>query len=78
MNSTPIRSDYEPPIESRLGARELQSKYPLEMISAKSHDSMNSTFGNQAAALSQTSTLFLHSDDAQKRGIRDRRSCPDV
>jgi anaerobic selenocysteine-containing dehydrogenase len=75
---------YEPPIESRLGARELQSKYPLEMISAKSHDSMNSTFGNQAAALSQTSTLFLHSDDAQKRGIHtgdrvqmfnDRGSC---
>jgi len=75
---------YEPPVESRLGAESLRSKYPLEMISAKSHDSMNSTFGNQQSALRQTSTLFLHSEDAQKRGIRtgdrvqmfnDRGSC---
>jgi anaerobic selenocysteine-containing dehydrogenase len=76
--------DYEPPIESRLGARELQSKYPLEMISAKSHDSMNSTFGNHRSAERQTSILFLHEEDARQRGIltgdrvqmfNDRGSC---
>jgi anaerobic selenocysteine-containing dehydrogenase len=76
--------DYEPPVESRLGAKTLQSKYPLEMISAKSHDSMNSTFGNQSSAMRQTSTLFLHEQDARRRGIltgdrvqifNDRGSC---
>ena len=61
--------DYAPPVESRLGAKELQSKYPLEMISAKSHDSMNSTFGNEPSAIRQTCTLFLHQQDARRRGI---------
>jgi anaerobic selenocysteine-containing dehydrogenase len=61
--------DYQPPIESRLGAVELRARFPLELISAKSHDSMNSTFGNQPAAAAQTSTLFLHVDDARSRGI---------
>jgi anaerobic selenocysteine-containing dehydrogenase len=61
--------DYQPPIESRLGAQELRARFPLELISAKSHDSMNSTFGNQPAAAAQTSTLFLHVDDASSRGI---------
>jgi anaerobic selenocysteine-containing dehydrogenase len=76
--------DYVPPVESRLGAKELRSKYPLEMISAKSHDSMNSTFGNQRSAEQQTSTLLLHESDARPRGIskgdrvqvfNDRGSC---
>jgi anaerobic selenocysteine-containing dehydrogenase len=76
--------DYAPPVESRLGAHELQSKYPLEMISAKSHDSMNSTFGNERSAMRQTSTVFLHEQDARRRGIstgdrvqmfNDRGSC---
>jgi len=61
--------DYQPPVESRLGSQELRSLYPLEMISAKSHDSMNSTFGNQAWADRQTSVLYLHSEDAVKRAI---------
>src|SRR5260370_17566743 len=61
--------DYAPPVESRLGAQDLRARYPLEMVSAKSDDSMNSTFGNQAAAKAQTSTLFLHTDDASARSI---------
>ncbi len=61
--------DYQPPVESRLGSQELNSLYPLEMISAKSHDSMNSTFGNQPYAERQTSVLYLHEDDARKRAI---------
>jgi len=76
--------DYQPPIESRLGASELRGRFPLELISSKSHDSMNSTFGNDSSARSQTSTLFLHDDDARSRGIgngdlvrvfNDRGSC---
>jgi anaerobic selenocysteine-containing dehydrogenase len=61
--------DYQPPVESRLGAPELRSRFPLELISAKSHDSMNSTFGNDRSAVEQTSTLFLHVEDASARGI---------
>jgi anaerobic selenocysteine-containing dehydrogenase len=61
--------DYQPPIESRLGAPDLRSRFPLELVSAKSHDSMNSTFGNERWAQGQTSTLFLHGDDARARGI---------
>ncbi len=61
--------DYQPPIESRLGAEELRAKFPLEMISAKSHDSMNSTFGNQSWTHRQTSVLFLNRVDAEPRGI---------
>jgi anaerobic selenocysteine-containing dehydrogenase len=76
--------DYKPPVESRLGAPELRSRFPLELISAKSHDSMNSTFGNASAAQSETSTLFLHAEDARARNIgngdlvrvfNDRGSC---
>jgi anaerobic selenocysteine-containing dehydrogenase len=61
--------DYQPPVESRLGATELRSRYPLELISAKSDDSMNSTFGNHPSARSQTSLVFLNETDARPRGI---------
>lgn len=61
--------EYQPPTESRLGAPELRARFPLELISAKSHDSMNSTFGNERSADAQTSTLFLHDEDARLRGI---------
>jgi anaerobic selenocysteine-containing dehydrogenase len=60
---------YQPPTESRLGAEELRSRFPLEMISSKSHDSMNSTFGNRPWTQGQTSTLFMHTADAEPRGI---------
>jgi anaerobic selenocysteine-containing dehydrogenase len=63
--------NYRPPIESRLGAPELRARFPLELISAKSHDSMNSTFGNEHSAEGQTSTLFLHDQDARSRGIEN-------
>src|SRR5579871_240202 len=45
--------EYQPPVESRLGDPALRAQYPLELISAKSHDSMNSTFGNQSNAREQ-------------------------
>ncbi len=76
--------DYQPPLESRLGASELRSRYPLELISSKSDDSMNSTFGNHPSTQGETSMLLLHEQDARPRGIstgdrvrifNDRGSC---
>jgi len=61
--------DYEPPLESRQGAEALRSLYPLEMVSAKSHDSMNSTFGNRPWAQRETSVLQMNRSDAVERGI---------
>jgi anaerobic selenocysteine-containing dehydrogenase len=76
--------DYQPPVESRHGDTELRRKYPLELVSAKNDDSMNSTFGHRDAVNLQTSTLHLTAEDAAPRGIQtsdqvrvfnDRGSC---
>ena len=61
--------EYAPPAESRLGDEGLRRKYPLEFLSSKNDDSMNSTFGNRAAVDEQTSVLHLHPRDAEARGI---------
>ena len=61
--------EYVPPIESRFGSSELVSRYPLELISSKNDDSMNSTFGNRPATDAQTSRLAMHATDAAARGI---------
>jgi anaerobic selenocysteine-containing dehydrogenase len=45
------------------------AKYPLELISPKNDDSMNSTFGNRPDTDRQTATLALHTADAAERGI---------
>lgn len=63
--------DFEPPVESRAGDRDLLSRYPLEMISPKNDDSMNSTFGNRPDTDASTATLTIHPVDAAKRGIAD-------
>jgi anaerobic selenocysteine-containing dehydrogenase len=60
---------YEPPIESRFGETSLQRRFPLELISPKNHDSMNSTFGNRPDVDAQTSVATIHPDDAAPRGI---------
>jgi anaerobic selenocysteine-containing dehydrogenase len=62
--------DYTPPIESRFGDESLWRKYPLEMVSSKNDDSMNSTFGNRDSVDKQTSVLHIATDDAEPRGIR--------
>jgi anaerobic selenocysteine-containing dehydrogenase len=76
--------DYTPPVESRHGDTELRRKYPLEMVSAKNDDSMNSTFGNRDGVDLQTAALHLCAEDAVARGIQsgdqvrvfnDRGSC---
>jgi anaerobic selenocysteine-containing dehydrogenase len=61
---------YCPPVESRLGDEALRAKFPLEMISPKNDDSMNSTFGNRPDVDRQTAVATLHPLDAQKRHIR--------
>jgi anaerobic selenocysteine-containing dehydrogenase len=75
---------YTPPVESRHGDQELRGKYPLELISPKNDDSMNSTFGHRDAVDLQTATLHLSAADAERRGIHtsdqvrlynDRGSC---
>src|SRR5207245_2338305 len=53
--------DYTPPVESRFGSGSLAAKYPLELISPKNDDSMNSTFGNRPDTDQQTSMLALNS-----------------
>jgi anaerobic selenocysteine-containing dehydrogenase len=61
--------DYTPPVESRHGDQALRTKYPLELISPKNDDSMNSTFGHRDAVDLQTSVLHLNAADAAARGI---------
>ena len=62
--------DYLPPIESRLGDAALSKRFPLEMISSKNDDSMNSTFGNRTKVDADTAVLHLHTSDAVKRKIQ--------
>lgn len=61
---------YTPPDESRLGAN-AQPAYPLELVSSKSHDSMNSTFGHRDEVDAQTAVLRMHPLDAALRGLLD-------
>jgi len=61
--------EYVPPVESRHGDAALRAKFPLEIISPKNDDSMNSTFGNRDAVDAQTATLHISGDDAAVRGI---------
>jgi anaerobic selenocysteine-containing dehydrogenase len=63
--------DFTPPVESRAGDPELLARYPLELVSAKNDDSMNSTFGNRPDTDRQTATLVIHPEDALPRGIAD-------
>ena len=62
--------DFTPPVESRHGSAALRSKYPIELISPKNDDSMNSTFGHRDSVDFQTTVLHLNAADAARRGIR--------
>jgi anaerobic selenocysteine-containing dehydrogenase len=62
--------DYEPPEESRLGS-EASPDYPLELVSSKNHDSLNSSFGFREEVDQQTSVVEIHPSDAAPRGIED-------
>ena len=76
--------EYTPPVESRYGGTALSARYPLELISPKNDDSMNSTFGYRPDTDQQTSVLEIHAQDAASRAIatgdqvrvfNDRGSC---
>ena len=62
--------DYTPPVESRHGDAALRRRYPLEMISPKNDDSMNSTFGHRDRADRETTTVHLNAADAARRAIQ--------
>lgn len=62
---------YVPPIESRLGDAELLRRYPLEMISPKVDQGLNSTFGNRPEVDAATSLLHMNTTDAAARAIRE-------
>ena len=61
--------EYVPPVESRLGVEGRAGRYPLELISSKHAEGMNSTFGNRADVDRETSRLRLHQEDAGRREI---------
>jgi anaerobic selenocysteine-containing dehydrogenase len=58
---------YEPPIESRLGAG--AARFPLELITPKGDDAMNSTFGNRPEVDAASSVLSIDAEDAAARSI---------
>ena len=66
---SPKDLDYVPPVESRHGDAVLRQSFPLELISPKNHDSMNSTFGNRLDVDRQTAILHISTADAASRGI---------
>ncbi|MFL6464800.1 MAG: molybdopterin-dependent oxidoreductase [Bryobacteraceae bacterium] len=75
---------YVPPVESRLGSAEMNKRFPLELISSKNDDSVNSTFGHRTDVDRETAKLSINPHDAAQRGIvegmlvrafNDRGSC---
>ncbi len=71
-------------MESRFGDSHLAHRYPLELVSGKNDDSLNSTFGHRDEVDKQTAILSIHPRDAEARRIlngsfvrafNDRGSC---
>lgn len=60
---------YEPPVESRQGDAALRELYPLELVSPKTGDGMNSTFGHRDTVDRSQEVAVLHARDAGERGI---------
>jgi anaerobic selenocysteine-containing dehydrogenase len=60
---------YTPPVESRHGDQALKSRFPLELISPKGDDNMNSTMATRPENNTRNGTLTLHPADAAIRGI---------
>jgi anaerobic selenocysteine-containing dehydrogenase len=61
---------YTPPVESRHGDGSLRMRFPLELISPKNDDNMNSTMGSRPENNASNGSLTLHPSDALSRGIR--------
>jgi anaerobic selenocysteine-containing dehydrogenase len=61
--------DYTPPIESRHGDPVLKARFPLEMISPKGDDNMNSTLASRQENNTTNGRITLHPADAATRNI---------
>ncbi|MCP5120207.1 MAG: molybdopterin-dependent oxidoreductase, partial [bacterium] len=57
---SPDGLEYSPPVESRLGDSDLRLRYPLELVSPKADNGLNSTFGNREEVDGETATLAMH------------------
>ena len=66
-----LRAEYVPPVEVADGA--LAERFPLAMITPKTHLFLNSTFANQKRQHSAQPSpeVVVHPDDAQSREIED-------
>jgi anaerobic selenocysteine-containing dehydrogenase len=60
--------DYRPPEESRRGMGP-RDRYPLEMVSSKNNNSMNSTFGYRPDVDRETAVAQMNPADANRRSI---------
>jgi anaerobic selenocysteine-containing dehydrogenase len=57
-------------VESRLGAARC-ADYPLELVSSKAHNGLNSSFGFREEMDRETAVLEIHPADAAPRAIAD-------
>jgi anaerobic selenocysteine-containing dehydrogenase len=66
-----LRADYEPPME--VMDTRLATRFPLAMVTPKTHLFLNSTFANQQRQHSAQPhpEVVVHPDDASARGIED-------
>jgi anaerobic selenocysteine-containing dehydrogenase len=64
-------AEFTPPAESRYGTQ--GKTFPLELLSRKADNFLNSTFSNVASVqeLEETNLLEMHPSDARARGIAD-------
>ena len=60
---------YVPPVESRWG--EAARRFPLELVSSKNDNSMNSSFGYRPEVDRETAIVWIHPWDAAPRRIED-------
>ncbi len=74
QDGTPVDAlpHYIPPNENPQTTPALAKRYPLSLITPKSHAFLNSNYGNlpaQTAQAGEEQSVFLHPDDAVQRGI---------
>ncbi len=65
--------NYIPPTESPATNPALAAKYPLNLLSPKSHAFLNSSYGNLQAQLhhAQGQQVIIHPEDARSRGLNE-------
>jgi anaerobic selenocysteine-containing dehydrogenase len=74
QDGTPVDAlpHYIPPNENPQTTPALAKRYPLSLITPKSHAFLNSNYGNLPAQIAQAGeeqSVFLHPNDAEPRGI---------